>query len=230
VQSTQAAPIPLTLAPMAQGTPSPSEPQPSAAYRQGQADRLSWESWFSDLTGDERAGADYWAAHRSLPNPGSCSVVPPSTGADWSAGCVAAQQKLAAWDVRRKSEPDYRLGWNNPAPVASSPLPPAEPPPPNRGVGNGPAKAVPDWSRPIYARAGVPACFDENDLQTLMALIRDGQFDEVRKLPGCIVLPPGKRATVLTTDGLIDIYFKVALADAGGSPMIVWASGYGFQN
>jgi hypothetical protein len=28
-------------------------------------------------------------------------------------GCVAAQQRLAPSDVRRKTEPDYRLGWNS---------------------------------------------------------------------------------------------------------------------
>ena len=92
-----------------------------AAYRQGQADRQSWEAWFGSQTDDYRVGADYWASQRSLPRPGSCSAVPPSTGADWTAGCFAAQQKLAAVDVRRKTEPEYRLGWNNAPPVASAP-------------------------------------------------------------------------------------------------------------
>jgi len=100
---------------------SPFEPQPPAAYRQGQVDRQSWEAWFASLTDDTRAGADYWAAHRSVPNPGSCDAVPPSTGADWTAGCLAAQQKLAASDVRRKTEPQYRQGWNNPPLIGSPP-------------------------------------------------------------------------------------------------------------
>src|SRR4051812_21881684 len=39
-----AAPPPLSPAP-----PAPTEP-PSAAFQQGQADRQSWEDWFSSLT------------------------------------------------------------------------------------------------------------------------------------------------------------------------------------
>jgi len=116
------APVPLTPAPTVTTAPSQPETQTSAAFRQGQADRQSWETWFAGVTGDYRAGADYWAAHRSLPSPGSCSAAPPSTGADWTAGCFAAQQKLATVDVRRKTEPDYRLGWNSPPPVGA-PLP-----------------------------------------------------------------------------------------------------------
>jgi hypothetical protein len=103
--------------------PAPMDAQQSATFRQGQMDRQSWEAWFDSQTGDYRAGAEYWAAHRSLPNPGSCSMTPSSAFSDWTAGCLAAQQKLAASDVRRKTEPGYRLGWNNPAPVASSPAP-----------------------------------------------------------------------------------------------------------
>jgi peptidoglycan hydrolase-like protein with peptidoglycan-binding domain/uncharacterized protein YecT (DUF1311 family) len=109
--------------------PSPSESQPSAAFRQGQVDRQGWEAWSGTLTGDYRAGAEYWAGHRSLPNPGSCSASPPSTGADWTAGCFAAQQKLAGADVRRKTESDYRLGWNSPPSVAAAQAPPPSPPP-----------------------------------------------------------------------------------------------------
>jgi hypothetical protein len=86
----------------------------SAAYQQGQTDRQSWESWFATVTGEYRSGAEYWAAHRSTPNPRSCNAVPPSTGNDWTAGCFAAQQRLAAPDVRRKTEPEYRSGWENP--------------------------------------------------------------------------------------------------------------------
>ena len=100
---------------------SPPESRPSAAYQQGQADRQSWEAWFSSQSGDYRAGAEYWAGQRSLPHPGSCAAVPPSTGADWTAGCFAAQAKLAPSDVRRKTEPEYRLGWNNSPAVAAAP-------------------------------------------------------------------------------------------------------------
>lgn len=88
----------------------------SEAYRQGQTDREVWEKWFNGLSGDYRVGAEYWAGHRSLPTPGSCATAPSDSGPDWSKGCFAAQGKLAPADVRRKTEPDYRLGWNNPTP------------------------------------------------------------------------------------------------------------------
>lgn len=94
--------------------------QPSPAYQKGQADRQAWETWFGGLTGDYRAGAEWWAGQRSLPHPGSCSAAPPSAGADWTAGCFEARGMLAPLDARRKAEPDYRLGWNNPSPVARS--------------------------------------------------------------------------------------------------------------
>ena len=97
----------------------PRESQPSATYRQGQADRQRWETWFGTLTGDYRSGAEYWAGNRSVLNPVSCNAAPSSTGADWTAGCIAAQQRLTDSDVRRKTEPDYRRGWNNPTQPAS---------------------------------------------------------------------------------------------------------------
>jgi hypothetical protein len=92
----------------------------SRAFQEGQADRGAWEAWFNSQSGDYRAGAEYWAAHRSLRNPGSCTGSPPSTSGSWTAGCLAAQEKLTPWDTRRKTEPEYRLGWNSPGPLTSS--------------------------------------------------------------------------------------------------------------
>jgi hypothetical protein len=116
--SARPAPVPLAPSPTATAPPSSSEPQTSA-FRQGQVDRQSWEGWFGSLTDEKRAGADFWATHRSLPHPGSCGTAP-STGADWTAGCFDAQQRLATADVRRKTEPDYRLGWNSPPTTGAS--------------------------------------------------------------------------------------------------------------
>jgi hypothetical protein len=87
----------------------------SAAFRRGQADRVSWEAWVGAQSGDTRDGIDYWASHRSLPVLGSCSGgASPATSPEWTSGCEAARQKLAIVDVLRKSQPDYRRGWNNP--------------------------------------------------------------------------------------------------------------------
>ena len=111
---------PPSIAQAARGSP------PSTAFRQGQADRQAWETWFDSQTADHRAGAEYWAAHRSVPNPGSCNSIPPSTGDDWSARCLAAQQRLAASDIRRKTESEYRRRWNNPTPISVAASPPLQ--------------------------------------------------------------------------------------------------------
>ena len=49
---------PAWVAPVTTVAPPP-DSQPSATYRQGQADRQRWETWFGTLTGDYRAGAEY---------------------------------------------------------------------------------------------------------------------------------------------------------------------------
>jgi hypothetical protein len=41
-------------------------------------------------------------------NPGSCK----SSVTVFQAGCEAAKERLSSVDVLRKSEPDYKLGWN----------------------------------------------------------------------------------------------------------------------
>src|ERR1700679_274451 len=66
--ATQSASIPLTPSVAAAAAPTLSKTEPSTAYRQGQADRQTWETWFNTLTGDTKSGAGYWAAHRSLPH------------------------------------------------------------------------------------------------------------------------------------------------------------------
>lgn len=38
----------------------------------------------------------------------------PDVNPDWISGCQGAQQHLASIDARRKSEPDYRRGFNTP--------------------------------------------------------------------------------------------------------------------
>ena len=96
--------------------------EPSALFSQGLRDRTKWENWSSALTGDRRAGAEYWASQRSESNPGNCAGTP-----DFTKGCNEAKARLSGPDVLRKSEPDYKAGWNSymetatPAPVQPSP-------------------------------------------------------------------------------------------------------------
>ncbi len=88
-------------------------PQSTTVFQQGLADRKQWETWFNSLTGDYHEGARFWSAQRSLPKPGSCFGPNGQSLGDWTAGCLAAQQRLAPADARRKSEAEYRQGWNS---------------------------------------------------------------------------------------------------------------------
>jgi hypothetical protein len=92
---------------------SPALHKPSPPFQQGQADRQAWEAWFNAQIGDFRAGAEYWAAQRSKAR-STCAGTARSVSPDWSAGCRAAAERLAAPDRRRITERDYRAGWNDP--------------------------------------------------------------------------------------------------------------------
>jgi hypothetical protein len=78
------------------------------SFTAGQTDRQSWETWFAEATGDYRKGASWWAGHRN-PHPGSCLTL----SGEARNGCLAAKDKLDAFDVRLKADPDYRRGWNS---------------------------------------------------------------------------------------------------------------------
>jgi hypothetical protein len=103
--STWVRPQPAPVTPAMAAALSPT----SSTFEQGLGDRKTWETWFAATAGDYRAGAFYWSGQRSLPHPGSCT----SLGGDGAAGCAAAQERLAISDSRRKSDPEYRTGWNS---------------------------------------------------------------------------------------------------------------------
>lgn len=104
--------------------PAPQPYQPPAApflpsfavpYMQGQSDRRALDAWVGSLSPGMREGADWWASVRSAARPPTCAAVP--RGLDPAAaiaGCREAQLRLGEVDKRRRSEPDYRSGWNNP--------------------------------------------------------------------------------------------------------------------
>jgi len=83
-------------------------PPASPMFQRGLADRTAWENWLLKLDGDKRAGAEYWASQRSISHPGPCIGTPA-----FVAGCNQAKPRLAPCDILRKSEPDYKLGWNS---------------------------------------------------------------------------------------------------------------------
>lgn len=113
--ATDITPVPVALA----QTPAPSLHGP--AFDAGLADRRAYEEWFASLTGDFKKGLEYWAGQRSLTKPGSCYLPDGSSAGEFTQGCLAGQQRLAGSDSRRKTEPDYRQGWNSYTPAATPP-------------------------------------------------------------------------------------------------------------
>jgi hypothetical protein len=142
----------------------PSAPA-SSPFDQGIADRAALEQWVSGLNGEVRRGADWWAARRSIQNPGSCSS-PAATSSEFVAGCEAAKARLTPVDAKRKSDPEYRRGWNTYAgvsapPPPSAPIPPATPGPPTPLLGQS-APLQPPTSDEDQARR-----LNERELQRL---------------------------------------------------------------
>jgi hypothetical protein len=60
------------------------------------------------LPGNYRMGAEYWASQRSLAHPGSCEQDSP----DFTAGCKGTKPRLTPTDYLRKTDPEYKAGWN----------------------------------------------------------------------------------------------------------------------
>ena len=100
-----------TLTPPA--SPPANQPAQSGAFKDGLTDRRILETWFAGLAGSFKDGAEYWSAQRSIPKPGSCYAPTGQNLGDWTAGCLATKWVFTPSDVRRKSEPEYRAGWNS---------------------------------------------------------------------------------------------------------------------
>jgi hypothetical protein len=103
-----------------------SMPVPEDPSQRGLADRAEFEQWVAALSGDFRLGADWWAGRRSLLNPGACNG-PTATSQDFMFGCEAAKARLTPMDIKRKSDPVYRRGWNSyTGPITSPSAPDAQ--------------------------------------------------------------------------------------------------------
>ena len=80
-------------------------------FQHGLADGIAWRQWTGELykiSQEAHDGAAYWAGQRSLANPGSCI----NASINFQTGCEEAKKRLAMPDVLRKTQPDYRKGWN----------------------------------------------------------------------------------------------------------------------
>jgi hypothetical protein len=77
-------------------------------FQKGLADHIAWQKWVDSFSGEFRAGIEWWASQRSMPNPGSCVGSP-----GFVAGCNQAKARLAPYDLLRRTQPEYKFGWNS---------------------------------------------------------------------------------------------------------------------
>lgn len=82
-------------------------------FREGLADRTTYEQWFAGLSEFQKAGATFWATERSKRTPRACADGGQSADTPWMDACRETQQRLTPSDIRRNSEPEYRVGWNS---------------------------------------------------------------------------------------------------------------------
>lgn len=83
----------------------------SPTFLAGRRARMEYEAWFNSVSGDVRAGAEWWAGVRSHAQRDhlTCETGTPL----WVVGCKQAQTVLAPNDSRRRADPDFRAGWNS---------------------------------------------------------------------------------------------------------------------
>lgn len=91
------------------GTAPPADSSPT--FLAGRRARVDYEAWFNSVSGDVRAGAEWWAGVRGhAPRDHlTCETRTPL----WVVGCKQAQTVLTPSDNRRRAEPDFRAGWNS---------------------------------------------------------------------------------------------------------------------
>ena len=99
--------------------PAPPSPPQNPAYDRGVADWRALQAWFTTQTGDRRAGADWWAAHRSH-DPEPCDQAADDYSDNeqavsmFEAGCTDAKRWLDPIDAKR-ADPQYKAGFNDEA-------------------------------------------------------------------------------------------------------------------
>jgi hypothetical protein len=127
-----------------------------AQFQHGLADGIAWRQWTGELykvSEQAHEGAAYWAGQRSLANPGSCV----GNSVEFQTGCEEAKKRLAMPDVLRKTQPDYRAGWNQafaPDTVVPSAAAPDSVIPPVATITPGPQHSAPMRSQPLMTPEG----------------------------------------------------------------------------
>lgn len=140
------APVPPVSVPPV-SVPAPPRPAaPGPGFAAGREDRRAWEAWAGGQRGGARDGALFAVQQLGSSHPSSCYGPKGASLGDFTLGCEAARQRLAAVAVRLRTDPDYNAGWNGtPLPAAPRPVP--------FGAGL-PDGAPPGAAPPAFARPG----------------------------------------------------------------------------
>lgn len=83
------------------------------SFDKGLEDRKLWDQWFNNLRDSCKDGAAFWASQRSKRNRSSCATAKGSADRYFKRCCMEARGKLDPIDKLRKSDKNYRNGWNS---------------------------------------------------------------------------------------------------------------------
>lgn len=109
-------------------SPTPSAQSATDSWQWGATDWRRLQAWFASQSGDRLAGANFWAANRSMAGHKSCDEAAADFAGDkgaFASGCLDAKARLDPIDAKRRSDPEYRAGFNSAARSAPSSAPPA---------------------------------------------------------------------------------------------------------
>ena len=100
------------------------------------------------------------------------------------------------------------------------------------GTGAGAANPeIIEFGKPIFTKAGAPICVSRDSLASLLEHIRAGVTDKPLIDYGCFAAPDGVSVTVLSREGIIDVWIKAVLKQANGkSSDDVWTIERGLRN
>ncbi len=111
-------PVPLPQQALNRPPPVIGQPPPAAPptpFASGRDARRGWNSWLAGLTGAYRDGAVFAFSQFGKARGAPCYGPQGADRGDFAAGCEVARQRLAAIEVKVRSNPDYAAGWNGTA-------------------------------------------------------------------------------------------------------------------
>ena len=86
----------------------------SSSYRNGQSDRINFNNWLAQLSGQYAEGAKYFANlyFTTESMVGDCMAQWVDNNA-WAMGCNEALKQLSVPSLHRRTDPQYRQGWDS---------------------------------------------------------------------------------------------------------------------